>query len=69
MINSTVTGIEKFSAPYGKQITLENVSYENGTKVLRMHIREGSRFTVMDIDDQTASKWGALMTAWAEKSE
>ena len=69
MIESTVTGVDKFSAPYGKEVTLENVSYENGTQVLRIHIREGNRFTVMDIDDQTASKWGAAMTAWAEQAE
>ena len=69
MIESTNTTIDKFSAPYGKQVTLENVSYENGTRVLRMHIREGNRFTVMDIDEQTASKWGAAMTAWAERAE
>ena len=64
-IESTVTGIEKFTAPYGREITLENVAYENGMRVLRIHIREGNRFTVMDIDESTASSWGSAMLAWA----
>ena len=65
MIESTVTRLDKFSAPYGKELTLENVVYENGMKVLRIHIREGNRFTVMDIDDKTAATWGAKMMDWA----
>ena len=64
-INSTVTKLDKFTAPYGREVKLENVDYENGMRVLRIHIREGSRFTVMDIDDNTASDWGSAMLAWA----
>ncbi len=65
MIESEVTRLDKFIAPYGKEVTLEDVAYENGMRVLRVHIREGNRFTVMDIDDKTASNWGAAMSAWA----
>jgi len=64
-IKSTVTKLDKFSAPYGKEVSLENISYENGMRVLRIHIREGNRFTVMDIDENTASHWAAAMTRWA----
>jgi len=64
-IDSTVTGLDKFTAPYGREITLENVAYENGMRVLRIHVREGNRFTVMDIDENTASGWGSAMVAWA----
>jgi len=69
MIESTVTPLEEFSAPYGKEVKLENVAYENGMRVLRIHIREGNRFTVMDIDENTASNWGAAMTGWAVQSQ
>lgn len=64
-IDSTVTRLEKITAPYGKEVTLENVTYENGMRVLRVHIREGRRFTVMDIDANTASSWAAVMDRWA----
>ena len=65
MIDTTVTPLEEFKAPYGKQVKLENVAYENGKRVLRVHIREGNRFTVMDIDAKTAASWGSAMKAWA----
>jgi len=67
VIVETVTKLGKFIAPYGKEVTLENVDYENGMRVLRIHIREGNRFTVMDIDADTASTWSEVMSDWANK--
>ena len=67
-MESTVTRLSKLSAPYGKEVTLENVTYENGTRVLRIHIREGNRFTVMDIDEDTASTWSTAMTDWVART-
>jgi len=64
-IKATVTRLEKFAAPYGREVSLEKVDYENGMRVLRIHIREGNRFTVMDIDETIASNWGAAMIKWA----
>ena len=68
-IDATVTRLDKFSAPYGRELTLENVAYENGTRVLRIHIREGNRFTVMDIDGKTARNWAAVMSTWAGQTD
>ena len=68
MIEATVTELQKFTAPYGRDIKLENVAYENGMQVLRIHIREGNRFTVLDIDEKTAADWGAAMIRWAGQS-
>jgi len=68
MIDAKITRLDKFIAPYGKEVTLENVDYENGMRVLRVHIREGNRFTVMDIDDKTASNWGVAMLNWANQA-
>jgi hypothetical protein len=68
MMESTITRLDRFSAPYGKEVTLENVAYENGMRVLRVHIREGNRHTVMDIDETTASHWAAGMNAWIEQN-
>ena len=67
-MESKVTRLDKFSVPYGKEVTLENVDYENGMRVLRLHIREGNRFTVMDIDEKTATHWSAAMAGWAGKT-
>ncbi|MBT8070117.1 MAG: hypothetical protein KJN61_08870 [Gammaproteobacteria bacterium] len=65
MIPAKVAKLDQFTAPYGKEVSLENVTYENGMRVLRVHIREGNRFTVMDIDARTASRWAAAMGDWA----
>ena len=67
MMETTTTRLDKFTAPYGKEVTLENVLYENETRVLRIHIREGNRFTVMDIDANTALNWGTAMVDWANQ--
>jgi len=69
MISSETTHLDKFTAPYGREITLEDIAYENGMRVLRVHIREGNRHTVMDIDDNTASSWGGAMLKWASESQ
>ena len=67
-ISSTVKQLDKFTAPYGREVTLESVDYENGMRVLRIHIREGNRFTVMDINGEIASRWGDAMNAWASQA-
>ena len=66
-IDSTTTVLDKFIAPYGREVTLENVDYENDTRVLRIRIREGNRFTVMDINPETALRWGEAMITWADE--
>jgi hypothetical protein len=33
--------------------------------MLRIRIREGRRFTIVDLDAETAGRWGNLMAAWA----
>jgi len=35
---------------------------------LRVRIREGSRFTILDLDPSTAAHWGGAMSAWAERT-
>jgi hypothetical protein len=34
--------------------------------LLRTRIREGSRFTIFDIDPQTAEHWGRALLRWAQ---
>jgi hypothetical protein len=68
VIGETVSELDNFAAPYGREIKLENIAYENGMRVLRIRIREGNRFTTMDIDENTASRWSAVMNAWVEQA-
>ena len=62
-----VSSIDKFRVPIGNQaIELQQISFAaGGMPLLRVRIREGSRFTVFDIDSQTAQHWGQVMLDWA----
>ena len=37
-----------------------------GMSLLRTRIREGRRFTIFDIDPQTAAAWGEALVDWAK---
>ncbi len=56
------------AAPYGREVRLEEVIFESGMRLMRVTIREGRRFTIMDIDTPTASMWGKIMSDWAERA-
>lgn len=64
-----VTPLDKLRVPLGGQeIELQQVDHEaGGMSLLRTRIREGSRFTVFDIDAQTAGAWGQALLHWARE--
>ena len=53
-------------APYGRAIRLDEVDFESGMRMLRVTIREGGRFTILDLDASTAAQWGRAMDDWAQ---
>jgi hypothetical protein len=59
--------LTKFRVPIGNQaIELQEFVYEGGgMPLLRTRIREGSRFTIFDIDPVTAAQWGKALSDWA----
>lgn len=63
-----ITSLDKFTLPIGKQaIELQQIVYESGgMPLMRVRIREGSRFTVFDIDPGSALHWGQAMIEWAK---
>lgn len=63
----TTTPLADFDAPYGKHITLQQVRYDGGLTLLRVRIREGKRFTILELDPRTAQHWADLMAAWAHE--
>ena len=66
MSDPLVTDIERIEAPYRRQILLQDVAHESGLKLLRIRVREGNRFTILDIDEPTARVWGERMLAWSD---
>ena len=66
MIGETTTRLDTIAAPFGREIKLDDVEFESGMRLLRVRIREGRRFTILDIDADTATKWSDAMKRWAE---
>ena len=66
MSDSVKTPLATIAAPYGRQIRLEDVAYESGMKLLRLTIREGGRYSILEIDAPTARDWAEAMRKWAE---
>jgi len=65
-VANDITPIDTFVLPIGRQaIDLQRIVYESGGMAqLRLRIREGKRFTVIDIDSVSAERWGRAMLAW-----
>ena len=63
-----LTNVDRFTVPLGGQeIALEELAHDaGGMKLLRIRIRERKRFTIFDVDPQTAKAWGAAMVRWSE---
>jgi hypothetical protein len=59
------TRIDTIAAPYGREIRLAEVDFESGMRLLRVTIREGSRYTILELDAPTAAHWARSMGDWA----
>lgn len=61
---------DKFLAtPYRQEIELQQVNHEAGFSTLRLRIREIKRFTIFEIDRETAQHWGSALLEWAKTQE
>jgi hypothetical protein len=62
-----LTSLAKLRVPLGGQeIELQQLEHDaGGMRLLRTRIRENSRFTVFDVDPQTARAWGEALLHWA----
>ena len=65
---TTITPLEKLTSPLGGQvIELQQLDYAGGgMSLLRTRIREKNRFTVFEIDPQTAQLWGEALLRWVQ---
>ena len=62
-----LTPLLKLRVPLGGQeIELQQIDFDGGgMSLLRTRVREGSRFTVFDIDPASAEQWGQALLEWA----
>ena len=61
---NTITDLKIISAPWNKTITLQNISYEGGVNMLRFRIKEGKRFTDLELDYQSLRQLNAVLSNW-----
>ena len=63
-----VTSIDRFTVPLGGQeIELQELVHDaGGMALLRIRVRERTRFTIFDIDPATARRWAEAMLRWAD---
>ena len=64
MPQEIINELAKIEAPFGQEITLQDIKHESGLQMMRIRIKEGSRFTILDIDRDTAKKWGRFFNSW-----
>ena len=62
------TRIGTGEAPYRREVWLDDVQFESGMRLLRVTIKEGRRFTQIDLDAATADRWGQIMLDWARRT-
>lgn len=66
---SRVTDLEEFQAPWGRQVRLQEIEYQGGMIMLRVRIREGSRFTDLELAGEDARQLAERLSAWAGRQE
>ena len=67
--NEDAVLIKEFELPFQKSATLKDVTLFGGMKVLRMTFRERKRFTMIDLDPNTATEFAQSLLAWAEENK
>ncbi len=66
-----ITTLDSFRVPIGNQeIELQEITHvEGGMPMMRLRIREGRRFTIFDLDPNTALRWAEVMRDWALRNQ
>ncbi len=49
-----VIELGRVTAPWGKELVVQALHYGSGMRLARLRIREGHRFTMLDVDAATA---------------
>jgi hypothetical protein len=63
-----VNELGKLDLLFGKELKIEEIVYDNGLRMLRLRLREGKRFTTIELDADNAGKWADIIGAWAREN-
>lgn len=65
----TITDLETIQAPWNKTISLQEIAYDGGMKMLRLRIKEGMRFTDLELDMVTLKSLNGALSDWLSVQE
>ena len=65
----TITDLQTIEAPWNKTVTLQEVAYEGGMKMLRLRIKEGRRFTDLELDSGTLGTLAGSLQRWLDDND
>lgn len=68
MTEEKITDRSDHALPYGRKLSFKEVIQTDGFALLRMTIREGRRFTIIDLDKNSAKALSADLADWAENT-
>lgn len=65
MANEFVNDIANLEIPFGREMLIQDVKHESGLQMMRIRLKEGSRFTIFDIDNDTVNKLKEILNDWS----
>lgn len=54
--DADVVDVGRTDAPWGNDLLVQAICYRSGMRIARLRIREGRRFTILDLDEAT-TRW------------
>ena len=68
MTDPNIRELEKLPIPLRNgEVAFEALDYDGDVRMIRLKIREGRRFTVLELDPDTARSWAAVLAGWADE--
>lgn len=58
--------MEQIVAPFGQIIEIRQIFHDSGVRLLRIIIRDGAKYSTIELDPATARAWGMQMVQWAK---
>ncbi len=65
----TVSDLEIIEAPWNKTVTVQEIAYAGGMKMLRLRIKEGRRFTDLELDSGTIATLAGALQRWLDTAD
>ena len=69
MGSETLKDIATLELPYRRVAMVREVTHESGLRLLRLVLREGSRITQVDLDEESAVALGSMLVENAAAGE